>query len=330
MLRVVGLSMFCVALVATVGASKAEAITNSGSVYCDSNQNGLFDEGVDTPLANVRVTVRNATTGVLVGETTTDTTGFYKIFLGVAGTYTFAIDTTTIPNGAAVLGAGYPVNGALPPGGSITMFVDGSFVPYVYYLVDDAACTTPTSDAKCWMTAGGVKFDPNVGIPLATRGPLDSFGGNVYPGCNADTGNQGGQWNHVSHSNKLHFQGFQIEVVACGNVSGIPAGSESPVTPYNFIEFKGTGRLMGIKGNGVEYPNVQFFARVEDRGEPGNMRANNGETPDTDRYFLRVFDAANTTLLLTDVDGNANTVDPLAITGGNLQLHFNPCPDPEQ
>ena len=326
----VGVSMLVVALMATVGASNAEANINI-AVYCDSNQNGLLDnnfEPFDTPLANVRVTIRSAD-GTFFAETVSPSTGYSTIEMPF-GQYLVSIDPTTIPNGAAPIGAGYPDAGQLPPGGSIEIVFDDAFVPFIYFLVDSSACTTPTSDAKCWLTAGGVKFDPIAGIPLAANGPRDSFGGNVYPGCNANTGNEGGQWNHVSHVNKLHFQGFQIEVVSCGNVPGIPGGSESPVTPYNFIEFKGTGRLMGIKGNSAEYPNVQFFARIEDRGEPGNEKANKGETSDTDRYFIRVFDAANTTLLLTDVDGNADTVDPLTITGGNLQLHFNPCPDPEQ
>ena len=329
MLRAVGLSLFVLVVMVTVGASNAEATINV-AVYCDSNQNGLLDnnfEPFDTPLANVRVTVHSAD-GTFFAEALTISTGYSVIPMGF-GTYTFAIDPTTIPNGGTAIGAGYPNLGQLPPGGSITITYDDAFVPFIYFLVDSSACRTPTSDAKCWLTAGGVKFDPIAGVPLATNGPRDSFGGNVYPGCSATAG-QGGQWNHVSHNSKLHFQGFQIEVVACGNVNGIPAGSESPVTPYNFIEFKGTGRLMGIHGNKDEYPSVQFFARVEDRGEPGNERSNKGATLDTDRYFIRVFDAANNTLLLTDVDANADTVDPLTITGGNLQLHFNPCPEPEQ
>jgi hypothetical protein len=330
MSKVVGLSMCVVALLVTLGVSNAEATVNV-AVYCDANQDGLLDnnfEPFDTPLANVRITVRSAD-GTFFAEALSISTGYASLPMPGFGSFTFAIDPATIPNGATPIGAGYPDWGQLPPGGSISVVYDDAFVPFIYFLVDDEACRTPTSEAKCWMTAGGVKFDPIAGIPLATNGPRDSFGGNVYPGCNANTGNQGGQWNHVSHSNKLHFQGFQIEVVACGNVPGIPAGSESPVTPYNFIEFRGTGRLMGIKGNQAEYPNVQFFARVEDRGEPGNEKANKGQTLDTDRYFLRVFDA-NNTLLLTDVDGDENTIDPLTITGGNLQLHFNPCPEPEQ
>jgi len=47
-----------------------------------------------------------------------------------------------------------------------------------------------------------------------------------------------------------------------------------------------------------------------------------------DRYFLRVFDGSGKTLLLIDGDGNPATVDPITITGGNLQLHVSSCDDP--
>jgi hypothetical protein len=71
---------------------------------------------------------------------------------------------------------------------------------------------------------------------------------------------------------------------------------------------------------------VEFFARVEDRSEPGNEHASAGEYIDT--YFLHVWNASNPNLLLFDLDGVPTTVDPVTITGGNLQLHFNPCPEP--
>ena len=122
--------------------------------------------------------------------------------------------------------------------------------------------------------------------------------------------------------------GNPITDVVCGNVDGIPPGSTSPVTPYNFIEYSGTGTLKGIKGNRVDYGEVHFWARVEDRNEPGSSDPSAGE--EIDRYFIHVFaDPANpeaTTLLLLDVDGDPATVDPITITGGNLQLHDNPCP----
>ncbi|MDX1449686.1 MAG: hypothetical protein R3246_11565, partial [Acidimicrobiia bacterium] len=188
----------------------------------------------------------------------------------------------------------------------------------------------PVTSNQCWMTAGGVKFERVLDMDVAEHGPKDSLGGNVFPGCSPTAG-QGGQWNHVAHNEKLHFQGFSVDSVTCGNVPGIEPGSESPVTPFNWIEFTGEGRLKGIKGNQTDIEPVYFFGRVEDRNEPGNENsATAGE--DIDRYFLQVYtdpmDPNGTTVLLIDMDGNPATVDPVTITGGNLQLHISSCDTP--
>lgn len=200
---------------------------------------------------------------------------------------------------------------------------------YNTYTITDKASATCKQEGKCWLTAGGVKFSPITGIMMAEikqKGPLDSVGGNVYPGCNPESGD-GGNWNHIAHKANLHFQGTDITIVRCGNVPGIEPGSESPVTPYNFIEFQGTGRLKGIGGNKSDFGQVCFFARAEDRNEPGNERAllpDGGA--DIDRYYLRAFSCSSgQTLLLVDMDGNPATVDPITITGGNFQIHISSC-----
>lgn len=192
-----------------------------------------------------------------------------------------------------------------------------------------ASATCSQTGGKCWLTAGGVKFSPITGMMMAEykqKGPLDSVGGNVYPGCNATSGD-GGNWNHIAHKQNLHFQGTDIQIVQCGNVPGIPTGSESPDTPFNFIDFKGTGTLKGISGNKADYGTVCFFAHVEDRNEPGNEKA---LLPDggalIDRYYLRVFDCSTqNVLLLVDMDNNPATIDPITITGGNFQIHISSC-----
>lgn len=198
----------------------------------------------------------------------------------------------------------------------------------------DCTCTPLEEPGACWFTGGGAKFEPLDGMYMAQRnekggGPRDSFGGNVAPSCSLEPGD-GGQWNHIAHSLKMHFQGWTVDEVTCGNVPEEihEPGSESPVTPYNYIEFKGTGTLKGIKGNKADYPDmVYFFARCEDRNEPGNETASGGE--DVDRYFLHVFadpdNPVESTLLLIDVDGNPETVDPITITKGNFQLHISSC-----
>jgi hypothetical protein len=66
---------------------------------------------------------------------------------------------------------------------------------------------------------------------------------------------------------------------------------------------------------------VSFFIRLEDGNEPGNensQKPNAGE--DLDRYFLHVYDSTGT-LMLIDIDGDPETVDPITITGGNFQIH---------
>ena len=62
-----------------------------------------------------------------------------------------------------------------------------------------------------------------------------------------------------------------VHTVECGNVEGIELGSESPVTPFNYIEFWGEGTLKGIKGNKFPLIPVEFHAWVEDRNEPGSF-----------------------------------------------------------
>src|SRR5438105_4678170 len=118
--------------------------------------------------------------------------------------------------------------------------------------------------------------------------PLHSFGGVVNPGC-SPTAAGGGNWNDIAHAAKLHFRGLAIQVVDCGNVPGIPPGSKSPKTPFNFIEFQGTGTLKGIAGNRADYGAVNFFAHAEDIGEPGHG---------VDRLYQRVYDGLGNTVCL--------------------------------
>ncbi|MBI5070579.1 MAG: carboxypeptidase regulatory-like domain-containing protein [Deltaproteobacteria bacterium] len=176
----------------------------------------------------------------------------------------------------------------------------------------------------CWLTGGGAKFSNIAGVLVAERGPKVSFGGNVNPSCSPEPG-MGGQWNHVDHERRLFFQGSQITVDRCGNVEGIEPGSTSPVTPYNFIEFSGTGRLKGIAGNKLDRPLVCFAARAEDRNEPGSSGQRDGAY--RDRYFLRVFDCSTGATLLV-LETTAGAADPVVITDGNLQLHASSCATP--
>ena len=297
---VVALALTSVALT----ADRADAWHAEGTVLCDANGNGSADAG-DLPLAGISIRVVGPGTDKTV---VTDAGGGYFVELPA----TDGLVTITIGNTPASVIGPSQVSANID---GINWYLQGNF------LVSGSGCTGE-GGLKCWLTGGGAKFSPIIGIQVAERGPTDSFGGNVNPSCSAEPG-EGGQWNHVAHSSKLHFQGTSIQVVACGNVPGIEPGSESPVTPFNFIEFEGTGWVKGIAGNKTNLDFVTFFARAEDRNEPGSNGAKDGA--DIDRYHLHVKDAGGATVLLVDGDTNTSTVNPVTITGGNLQLHISSC-----
>ena len=286
-----------------------------GRVFCDSNLNGIQD-GDESELPGVVVEV---TKGDIILTDVTDSYGRYFVDIYAAvGADTAPGDwTVSVLSG---LNAGATV--FVPASGTHTysMTEQGApdellFVSDADFAIDDPACRTV--QLACWMTGGGVKFEPMTGLDSAEHGPKDTLGGNVYPSCSSSPSN-GGQWNHVAHQAKLHFQGTDIVVTQCGNVDGIDPGSESPVTPYNFIEYEGVGWVQGIRGNKISRTPVSFMARVEDRNEPGNESASAGE--DVDRYYLEVQDAGGNVMLQIGTQA-----DPLTITGGNLQLHSTSC-----
>jgi hypothetical protein len=300
---VVALALASVALT----ADRADAWHAEGTVLCDANGNGIADTG-DLPLAGI--SVRIVGPGGVDVTVTTDEAGRYFAQLSEDG----GTVTVTVGNAPAAIIGPSQVSGTIGTG-EIWWMVEANF------LVNGSGCTGD-GGLKCWLTGGGTKFSPLIGMQVAERGPAHNFGGNVNPSCSAEPG-EGGQWNHVAHSSKLHFQGTSIQVVQCGNVPGIEPGSESPVTPFNFIEFEGTGWVKGIAGNKTNLDLVTFFARAEDRNEPGSNGAKDGV--DIDRYFLHVKDGGGNTVLLVDADNNASTADPVTITGGNLQLHISSC-----
>lgn len=307
-------SVLALAAVIVLSTATALACHVRGKVACI---NGIAAEGVVIMVEGV---VGGADFGPVYGETDAD--GNYAIELPDIGEYTATLDTSTLPEGAELIGDNV-VNFAIRVNPS-DMYVD--------WLLGGPYCGT-----GCWLTGGGAMIDDLLGIPVATQGgskhrPLHSFGGNVYPGCSPTAGD-GGNWNHVARGSiKLHFQGREIQVVTCGNVDGIPAGSTSPVTPYNFIEFKGTGRLSGIAGNHLkDIGPVTFYARCEDHNEPGSRGAKAGAL--IDRYYLQVKDMDGNVRLQIGTgdpatDTTESTIETEAITDGNLQLHISSCDNP--
>jgi len=281
-------------LLGLFSTGQAWAWSFHGNVYCD---------GTGLPLAGVTVQV----VGVDVqfsATRTTDANGHYYIDLpDLPASYQGSLPGSTVIS---------------PSSGAFTV-TDANTSGSIDWVVSNPNC----SQLGCWLTGGGTKFDSVTGTLVAQHGPQQNFGGNVNPSCSPYPGD-GGQWNHVDHGKKLHFQGTAIRVVRCGNIDGIPPGSESPVTPYNFIEYQGTGTLKGIKGNKVDYGTVCFFSRAEDRNEPGSNGASDGTLKD--RYYINITNCSTgETLLFLDIDGDPATVDPTAITGGNLQIHASSC-----
>jgi hypothetical protein len=294
-------------LLTTVGLAHAWHL--DGRVLCPGN--GLA-------LANVTIEVSNTDGENFYASTTTDENGYYFIPLP---------DSPRCYRAKAVVGEGESV--VSPQSGDYRFCTtDTEFELTRDWIVDSPACKEGEGEEEglCWLTAGGAKFSPIIGQRVGEHGPHHNWGGNVYPGCSPTAGD-GGSWNHVAHILKLHFQGRTIHVIRCGNVDGIPPGSDSPRTPFNFIEFEGSGTLKGIKGNKVNHGTVHFFARCEDRNEPGSSGQRDGNLKD--RYFLHVYSNPDnphgSTLLLVDVDGNSATVDPVTITDGNMQIHASSC-----
>jgi len=307
------------AMVCIMAIGSSMAWNAKGYIYCDVNENGEIDD-YDTALPGVTVFV-NSMSPAFSGSATSEADGYFSIqILDTPAIYIETLDPSTLPADAVIV---------VPGGGEYAIDTSDGQSAWRKWLINSAVCRDGDEPfGECWMTGGGVKFNPTAGMPLAENGPHHSMGGNVFPGCNGDTGAEGGHWNHVAHKLKLHFKANPIDGRECGNVDGIPPGSESPVTPFNFIRYWGTGTLKGIKGNKVDHGTVYFTAYVEDRNEPGNQQSNS-DGADVDRYFLHVFadagDPSGTTLLLIDMDGDGATEDPVLITGGNLQLHDNPC-----
>ncbi len=316
MKRFIGLVVvLVVALFTTTGAVSRCYI--HGYVLCDAVNQGQIDIPGDTGVAGVAVVLRDVGGTEILNYAITDASGYFSLYAPNPRTYVVSIEASTLPSGSTDVS------------GSQTIAVDENGLE-VNFLTANPACVV----TGCWMTGGGAKFEPLVNGYVADYGPgpKHSFGGNVYPGCSSTAGD-GGSWNDIAHASKLHFQAQAIKIVRCGNVDGIPPGSTSPVTPYNFIEFRGTGRLMGIKGNKANYPLVYFFARVEDHNEPGSSGASAGSL--IDRYFLNVYsnqaDPVGSSLLLVSENMlDASDVKPVLITHGNLQLHISSCSVPPQ
>jgi len=298
-------------------ASSTMAWHITGKVYCD-NGDGVVGAG-DTPLGGVTVVVTQVggcmAPFVFENSAVTAADGSYWIsVLDCDAQYCATLEN--VPGGAAVLSDNPFCWSSLST----------SYSENHDFLVSSDACAS-----KCWMTAGGVKFEPLANEYLAEandgKGPNDSLGGNVYPSCSEFPGD-GGHWNHVAHRLKLHLNGQVQHVIKCGNVPGTAPGTDSPVCDVNFIHWEGWGTISPINGGstGKKVP-VYYEAKVEDRAEPGNLKGAKNQPDDVDRYYIKVWYLnANLTIGAPVPGFQFGTYDnPIQITGGNLQIHCTSC-----
>lgn len=286
-------------------------LLSTGAAYACYVSGHVICHPTGDPLADVQIDFVSTTGDPYSDSVVTDENGYYHLRLPCGYCYTATVVLSS--EQAAVE----------PASGQMDFCLNSYEHTLADFVIDDPSCFTPEA---CWLTAGGVKFNSITGADMGETGRKHNWGGNVYPGCSPTAGD-GGSWNHIAFDDKLHFHGTHVEVVDCGNIDGIPPGSTSPVTPVNYIDFTGYGWLKGIRGNKADYEMVYFFAHCEDRNEPGSHGQRDGEG--VDRYFLNVytdeFDPVGSSVLLLDMDGNPATVDPVTITGGNMQMHISGC-----
>lgn len=288
-----GLAVFMLAA-STVSSSAWQKV---GRVWCDANSNSKIDVS-DVPVQGVLVVVENSS-GSFSNAAWTTAEGYFSIPLpDVPDEYVDYIHPDTLPVGTTSV---YPAMDTFYTSAKKTTVTN-------CFLIKNPEC----EEKACWLTGGGT-------IRNVRGRPLFTFGGNVNPGCSPTAG-QGGNWNVIAHALNLHFRGTAIEVIDCGNVQGFPPGSTSPVTPFNFIDFRGTGILTGVGANRIIPQRVSFVARALDIGEPGGG---------IDRLYLRVVNGqGRTVILISGTPASPTTVSPIPISTGNLQLHISSCDNP--
>jgi hypothetical protein len=306
---------------ALVGTSTAATV--SGFVLCDANQNGTNDTS-DVGIPNVQIVVTNQT-GSFSNSTVTAGNGFFSLQIPnfdplaerldpLSQVYVEVLNPATLPPGSTIEFPMAITNLISTPAYFIDFAADLTNVVYTSasgtstngnWLINNPDCRTQTTTTNCMLSGGGV-------IRSRTRNrPDHTFAGNIFSRISPSM-IQGGNWVDVAHNLNLMFQSTTIESVRCGELPTTPSNRRFPTA--SFIEFSGTGTLKGIGGNRMASIPVLFTARVEDRGQPGMG---------VDRYYLRVFTADGTTLLLVSGDpANPANIVPVPISSGNLNIQM--------
>ena len=277
--------------------------TTVGFVFCDSNQNGQFDNG-DTPMPGVLVVVTNTSGTFSNANWTATPDGGFFIPLGTPpDSYVEYIEPATLPSDALIV----------QPSGGIYMFTTDANNPEFSgnFLISSSTCTNgappppppPTNGMSCCLHASGSICGPG-------HKPAFTFSGTALPSCGSTNGDTG-EWKITASGHKLHFEGSVFEIVNCGQDEDAAGNS------FNFIEFQGAGTLKGFGGCKANYGVVYFFAHAEDHGHFC-------KAPDS--LYFHVYAADGSSLLLIGGDDNDPTnIVPVALSAGHLVIGTNCC-----
>jgi hypothetical protein len=281
-------------------AGTARALNVTGFVFCDANQNGVIDAG-DVGIPGVTVVFTNLISN-FTNSAVTAADGSFSAAIPpfdplperrdpLAQIYGEGLDTNTLPPGFTILIPTAITNLTDRPGyffqyGTVegTNFIFNSGLGTTTngdWLIDSPFCH---SNAACKLSGGG-------NISSSGKKPDHTFGGSI------SSTPPSGSWTDVAHALKLKFETTTIQTVTCGSGT---------------MDVTGTGTLQGIGGNKANFDSVLFTLHVEDHGTPGKR---------VDTYYLRVYTADGTTLLLVSSDpGDPTVISPVPITHGNLSV----------
>ena len=175
MRKLIAMAVFTVASLGLMEGT-AQAWHVRGTIYCDVNLNGVIDSG-DLPLSGLTVTVTGG------GFTGSDTTGNYG-----SGAWAVFLPDTPATYTIAVTGNSAPI---ISPTSLTFSTTAANNAITIDILIDGQGC----QQVACWLTAGGVKFNPitNAREAELDKGPAHTWGGNVNPGCSPTAG-EGGQF----------------------------------------------------------------------------------------------------------------------------------------
>jgi subtilase family serine protease len=230
-----------------IGSALLDNLTGTGST--EGTISGVVTDNNGNAVSGAIVTLRVASTGVVVGQPTyTDTNGNYTVTAVVGATYLISADgptTTSIPNYSGLNYSGQSTTAVIPesPG---TLTVNFVLVPAPSYVKGLQMISAPYeySGIADFSTLFGVSDDPPIVPPTGTDPALYYWNSpyQVYvntPTSPADTIHLGyGYWVYFASSMYLHRQGttaltgqpYVIPLLPGWNMIGDPFAGPVPIS----------------------------------------------------------------------------------------------------